>query len=383
MKKRIRTVKRLRAWVLLLVLLGLPLTASADDHFDPLGLTSREAGIAGLFVFPADENLVVILTVYRGLTGPAPYAFDGLEYTIHMDLDSGVGWNNSENNARYGGTIQDPGAIEAKGELRIRLDNNGRFLRGYPEITGSAFTGLPQTSSGVFDDPFIFPRFVGTNVIGIVMSMPFAHFPAGQQDFVIWATSTQDGALGTKQIDHVGRANRSQLARLDFLNTLHPREHVRAIEDKADRGFVQNSLMRAVIQGADLNYLLQIRASDWAPDVMIFTTSRPAGFPNGRRLEDDIVGLTCALGDCGLQEVALAEGGWPRATTNDKPFSAEFPYLANPHPGVPQDSGSEPGAAGGFFVRAFGCLLLPLVAILLLLVWWRHKKAVAAAAFGE
>ena len=63
----------------------------------------------------------------------------------------------------------------------------------------------------------------------------------------------------------------------------------------------------------------QLRKYDIAPDVMIYTDRFPVGYPNGRLLTDDVVAQTCTFGDCLLQEISYIEGGWPRATINDKP----------------------------------------------------------------
>lgn len=73
-----------------------------------------------------------------------------------------------------------------------------------------------------------------------------------------------------------------------------------------------------------------------APDVMIFTTRFPPGYPNGRQLGDDVNAITCTTGDCLLQELSFVEGGWPRAVVNDKPFLPDFPYLAEPFPDSPE-----------------------------------------------
>jgi hypothetical protein len=81
-----------------------------------------------------------------------------------------------------------------------------------------------------------------------------------------------------------------------------------------------------------LEFTFLIRKYDLAPDVMIYTNRFPAGFPNGRLLTDDVSAQLCTTGDCLLQEISFIEGGWPRATTNDKPFLADFPYLAEPWP---------------------------------------------------
>ena len=81
------------------------------------------------------------------------------------------------------------------------------------------------------------------------------------------------------------------------------------------------------------NYLFRIRPYDLQPDVMIYTTRYPAGFPNGRQLEDDVAHLTCEWGDCILMELSYVQDNkTPRVTTNDKPFLDTFPYLAEPWP---------------------------------------------------
>jgi len=84
-------------------------------------------------------------------------------------------------------------------------------------------------------------------------------------------------------------------------------------KDRRDR--LQNFLKDWLPQRPNLNRLsgLLIRHYDSAPDV-IFTTTRPPGFPNSRRLDDDVALLTCAQGDCPLQENSFIDSTqWPRA----------------------------------------------------------------------
>ncbi len=63
------------------------------------------------------------------------------------------------------------------------------------------------------------------------------------------------------------------------------------------------------------------------PDVVTIDFLQPAQFPNGRRLQDDII--DAALG------VVLNRGGAAGiadgVAANDKPFLTAFPYLAEPH----------------------------------------------------
>jgi hypothetical protein len=133
--------------------------------------------------------------------------------------------------------------------------------------------------------------FFGTNVIAVVASIPFECFPGGQKDWLIWATSERHGA----QIDHVGRSQRTQLPRFDFLNTLHPSKHVDAIRKrKADPGLIQDAASTKL----RLGILFAFRPYDEHPDVMIYSKRAEVGYPNGRHLEDDVALLTCQQGDC-------------------------------------------------------------------------------------
>jgi hypothetical protein len=67
------------------------------------------------------------------------------------------------------------------------------------------------------------------------------------------------------------------------------------------------------------------------PNRFGFLASDRAGFPNGRRLEDDIVDIQVRLiaGFLRGNKVPLGDG----VAQNDKPFLTEFPYLAEPDSG--------------------------------------------------
>lgn len=135
---------------------------------------------------------------------------------------------------------------------------------------------------------------------------------------------------------------RSQLPRFPLLNFYDPKEQVRKLTKAKDfLDSVANFLntkkewWSQAIAGL-LEFTFQFRKYDLAPDVMIFTTRFPPGYPNGRQLADDVNAITCTTGDCLLQELSFVEGGWPRAVVNDKPFLPDFPYLAEPFPDSPE-----------------------------------------------
>jgi hypothetical protein len=141
----------------------------------------------------------------------------------------------------------------------------------------------------------------------MVLSIPFSSFPKDQRDWILWGTSTRikDGI----QIDHVGRSNRSQQGRFDFLNTLPPSQHVAAIKaHNQTRMRIETTLMEYWPPLVNAYQpLFKIRPYDDFPDVMIYTNQYPIGFPNGRKLTDDVAALTCDQGDCALVEGAYID----------------------------------------------------------------------------
>ena len=379
----------MRRFVMAISLLALACAVVApsfgSDHADPIFNTEPDAGLTGLFVFPvggemggempaeaadpdleadastdhaaesadadasaedasegedaaAEETapttpreLIVILGIHPALLAAGPYDVEDYRYNIFIDHHSEVQFSDPADLARYGGTVVHPKGISPDVTMRFRL--NGDATLAESNIEGMDSSQI-EVVSGVYDDPFIFPRFFGKNVIAIALRIPVSALPEGREDFLFWGTTEE--AKSGDQVDHVGRSNRTQVARFDFLNTVPPNEHVEVIHQMAHkRQKVQNFLKRypppALWQAFQL--LQNIRHYDYAPDVMIFSFRNEAKFPNGRQLADDIVGIICETGECLLQETAFQESeAFPRITTNDKPFTDEFPYLAAPWP---------------------------------------------------
>lgn len=262
-----------------------PAPADASDHADPLILKTLEPGLAGLFVFPQDDRLEVILTTRRGLTSPGEYDLEPWEYTIYIDLGRLATFDDPVDLARYGGSIAQPDIIDPDAWITFRLNDDATRQAGYPKFRGLAQPRRIEVETGVYDDPFIFPRFFGTNVIAMAASIPLSSFPEGQLDWLFWATTSriEDG----RQIDHVGRANRTQLGRLDFLNTLPPNVHVPAVEERIASGQKKQRRLMQLMEyfqpvgsvSSLFEYVLQVREYDAFPDVMIFTTRIPRASP--------------------------------------------------------------------------------------------------------
>jgi hypothetical protein len=369
-----QTAARARATLMLLVSLYLapPMAALASDHADPTDLTDPNANITDLFFYPKGDQYILIFNVRRALSAPQPYDLGPYEYHVNFDLTTSVTFDSAEDRARYGGTVAAPEKLHPDAAIAIRLNNDAT-------LKSTTFNGLKgtekiRTYTGVRDDPFIFPRFFGVNIIAMVMSIPKDAFPVGQHDFMLWGTANKDGT----EIDHVGRSIRTQLPRFGIINTSPPSEHVKILikskntRDKLYNFLKGNNEWYSGALGDLFQPSFQLRKYDLAPDVMIYTDRFPVGYPNGRLLTDDVVSQTCTFGDCLLQEISYIEGGWPRATTNDKPFLDDWPYLAEPWPEKPQPAAASksilPYLIG--IILAFALVSWAIIELLRRLILW-------------
>lgn len=316
-------IRKLRVGLIAaLLVFCIPLWAS--DHADPVFNKDPEESLSGLFVFPHKDRMIVILNFFPGLKEKAPslHHVKDLSFQVHFDLTTGVSFNDVPQKLRYGGTIDRPGRIAPTATIEYRLNESAELIAF--EKTGVLRDVDIKTYVGVRDDPFIFPKFFGSNVVALVASIPMDAFGPEQKDFIVWGGIYKKG----KKVDHVGRSNRTMQPRLDFLNTLEPSEHLQAIiHHQQNPGLVEGILM------SKLAPLFAIRDYDKFADVMIYSTRFDPGFPNGRMLADDVAAITCQTGDCLLWELSFADvknWQWPRQTSNDKAFMDHFPFLADP-----------------------------------------------------
>lgn len=309
------------------------------------------------------DSLVVILCVRRALTDHGTLMLEPYTYRVHIDTNHPVsfaqhdeidapgdaagrpGYDDGHGHGpdaaggrptpqeaflRYGGRIEHPEKIREEMIIEFSLTGQAVFKSGFPRYLNVNHTPLKgwssqsiQEASGVFDDPFIFPAFFGTDVVGMAVRIPFDHFDGAPEDFLIWATSHD----GKKQIDHQGRSLRTQNPRFELLNTLHPKDHVKAIVAEHNNP----GLLRDIALRLNFAQTFAYRRWDFTPDVMIYTTRYPVGFPNGRLLTDDVAALLAQWGDTLLFELSHQHNNalWPRQQTNDREFRSTFPYLAN------------------------------------------------------
>jgi hypothetical protein len=355
-------MKRQAVWGLAALIFAIFLVAPparASDHADPLNLTDPNANITGLFIFPKDDQYILIFNVRKSLRNAKPYDLSPYLYEVDIDLTTPVLFDSEEDRLRYGGTIPVPDKLHPDVTIKVRL-NDDTSLKTI-DYTGLKDTDKIRTFTGVRDDPFIFPRFFNKNVISMVMSIPKSAFPQGQQDFILWGVTYADGKVS----DRVGRSVRSQLPRFPLLNKVPPNDQVRALmkekkflDGVANFFSTKKEWWSQAIPGL-LEFTFQIRPYDLAPDVMIFTTRFPPRFPNGRQLTDDVNAIACTTGDCLLQELSFIEGKWPRATKNDKDFLPDWPYLAEPFADMPEN----------VITQSVWPYLLPVLIVTAFLIW--------------
>ncbi len=265
-----------------------------SDHDDtPLlkMLNRHDARLTDLHAFVRGGNLVLPLCSNPMIpTSASSYRFPSdVTFDINIDNHSEVSPLDPD---KLGGTILNPEGIREDITYRIRFNSdqvaNIEYRRSDKDFDRVWLTGF---FAGLRDDPFIRGPRIGRNVAAIVLQVPLTSVLKNQSTILIWATAKVDTLDGPFQ-DLDGRALRSQEPEFLVLNEVQPREHLSKMGLK--------------------------------PDVMIYDTSKPAAFPNGRTLTDDVVNITAIP--------RILESNAPFPTTNDLPFLDSFPYSAVPHP---------------------------------------------------
>jgi hypothetical protein len=280
--------------VSLALLFAAVLQLAASDHSDVPsinGVARQDANLTDLHAFTVGDRLVIALSMNPAIPPSASSYIFPSDITFEINIDQNAAVSQSDPYG-LGGTILDPERIHEDVTFRINFGADEQ-PRVKIVVHGAPNSSVPILNffSGLRDDPFIRGPRIGRNVASIVLEVPLAAVAPTQSTLLIWATAAGEDAESRFQ-DLAGRALRSMFPENNALNMIPPR--------------------------------LQQRQLHVPPDVMIYDTARPAAFPNGRALVDDVVDL---VGD---QRVLANDFPFPSA--NDVPFLSTFPYLAPPHP---------------------------------------------------
>ncbi len=360
-------------------------TVSGADHRDsPLNIANPTADINDVYAFRSPENpnnVVVVLSV-NPLIAPSDNAargqFDGLvQYQVHVDRNADL--------------LDDATVIfrVTTSPQTIVVENPGPFTvpvtapgATQPQIV--TFPGGIKFFAGLRDDPFFFDlvgfqaflanpqaparglrpasggtptdSFAGTNILAIVAEIPVTALTGGTSatsgTIRVWASSTRGGNRIDRMAIPAINTALIPTAQKDAFNLADPSGDASRFRPVA---LTQINALRRVVDGlfgnaqggGPLGNLLPEQvAATLIPDVVTLDFSRPLQFPNGRRLQDDVI--DAALG------VVLNRGGAAGISdgvdANDRAFSSSFPYLADPHraaaPAAPGISAPRTGDGG-------------------------------------
>lgn len=351
-----------------------PAGVRAADHRD--GPRFNNNGIAPLdindvYVFPSPanpNNTVIIVTVGGAAVGVvgAPIFFPDAVYEVRISNDgnpltdelvvrAAFSTPNAALQQSFVITASDAGsgqgAVLAQG---VTGRNRDTQLRGGGKVRAGIFddpfffdliafnkfkavveTGVPPGTPAPVADrvaPFLPPNFPNNffgnfNVLAIVVEVPRMRLQSSRNNpnITLWARTL----VGGVQFDRMGNPGINTVVGFaqplnglpniqDTFNNLTP------ADDPALRPVAAERINLAFgLQEPNLTQLVNLLL----PDVISFNTTSRAGFPNGRRLEDDVIDTELGL----LTNNGLTSD----RVINDSVFNRRFPYIAPPLPRQP------------------------------------------------
>jgi hypothetical protein len=312
----------------------------AADHLDAPGLTppggDTRLDITDVYAFQSPSNpsntvLVMGINPLAGVLNDGTFR-SGASYELKIDSDG-----DAKEDLTYKVTFSAPdGSLQQGVTLRrIPARGGGLILAKGQTSQNISIPGGGWIRAGVFDDPFFFDLnafltvdfcnpgtnfFNGLNISAIVLEVPSSWL--GSSNVGVWARTL----LNDQQVDRMGRPaintvfipnnpfepSGSEPSQKNAFNGGKPRNDQRDF-----RGEVVDTL--EIFYGAG-NPTVDALADFLLPDILTVDTSSSAGFPNGRRLADDVIDI----------ELGLVTNGAVTSdcVANDSAFTNSFPYLA-------------------------------------------------------
>lgn len=348
-----------RPAVALLLALGITVGAQAADHREaPLIIFDRPADIADIYVFHNPDNLnnvVLVMTVnpFIATSDNTSNNFSpDVAYRFKID-NTGDAVADEEVNIRFTPTVPGPQRFVATLPGGVQI----RGLATPPTVEPVAnppliFQGTDgsRAFAGPRDDPFFFDfvgfqrflagtggfsgvdSFSGYNVSAIVIELPIASVSGGSNSLQIWGETSRN-QLTLRRAAAPLRVNLGGLLQIERMG--NPAVNTALItpdlKDLYNAGLPENDASSfaqtivASLQSLGTNSSnIGVLSSLVVPDTLKLDLQAPDGYPNGRRLEDDVIDT---LFFYIFNQQGVADG----VDRNDIPFLSAFPFLAPPH----------------------------------------------------
>ena len=338
------------------------------------GFTSDETkvrvGKRKAFSRAISDNLLVFIAPFGGSTGAITVSTETENEATDTEVKAKVTSASPLVVNRFNGINQ-----ESLKNLKTILTNTAvTNLIKAGNVAAFDDIGLPsKTFSGLIDDPFIRVPQQGKNIAAMAVELPQSLFTHGRQKILLsWGTSAFNSISGPSS-DLAGRSfatmfTPEQISVVDVngvthptLNVLHPSQHIAALEareaaapafgaatEAVRRGFIlpcQTPFQpfAALPNGSAPLTALEINCAPGTrmlktPDVIIFDTTKPQVFPNGRELNNDQIDLIGSNYDPRVENLRRGETvvsgndiqGIPNLASpvvNDVLHDTNFPYL--------------------------------------------------------
>jgi len=335
--------------------------AFAADHREAPAISEDPAAdLNDIYIFPNPSDasrLVIMITVNPFIiprqTGGTNFS-EGVRYRFDIDH------NNDGKSER---TILFTFSGLVSGPAKMKVDFPGREFDFEADVTQpsvaavapapriTTFNGI-QAFAGQRDDPFFFDNvgfarfragtgtfsgadgFAGTNISAIILEAPVAVITGGPRAFQAWGSTDRrrtvvrrsaDGRLekGSGPWEQIERTGNPAISTALIPRPMRDKFNIgKPNRDARDFG----AAIVASLNGYGTNSQnQQILASVAIPDTLKMNLDEPAGFPNGRRPQDDVID-TILFFVFNQPSTPPTDG----ANSNDKPFLDTFPYLAAP-----------------------------------------------------
>jgi hypothetical protein len=315
-----------------------------SNHFSAANIKSPcddpRLDLTDLFVFPAPDNpdkTVLILDANPFMMGAAFHP-DAV-YRIHIDNDADL-----QADVAFSFVFSDPKdgaqtatAYHATGSQARRPEPSGDVLISSTPVGFDANARPVQAAAcrlfiGVRSDPFFADAegyfhgfqwtgqdtFAGKNVLSMALEVPNDMLGAGSV-IGAWATVSvrRDGTL--VQVERDGHPSMNPIViaddQKDEFNTRQPADDVENYLKPLSAFLEQHGYSPDEATAAALTLL---------PDILGYDRTRPAAYPNGRALTDDVFSARAAYVSHGQSA--------PQGLKPHDDLLAEFPFLGLPNP---------------------------------------------------